>query len=227
MKFPSILPAVFAAACISAGYMPSTSWATAFTETGDAGDLPSGAQLLTPGISSTDTLTGSLTLSTGGVSESDMYQFTVAGNVSLTASTYSAAFTPGFNNFDSQIAIFSNAGVGLAVNDDATGGGSQSSVTLTLGPGSYYLLISGSGRFAVDGTGALIFPNFTDGTTDATGTYAATSASPITGYTGSSNEGGNYRIALTTVPVVPEPHTFAWMAAGMVGLAVVLRRRAA
>lgn len=94
------------------------------------------------------------------------------------------------------------------------------------------MLISGSGCFATS-SGGLIFPNFADGTTDAAievGPTGAGGAAALSGYTGSSNEGGNYKVALTGAQVVTsavsEPSSLGCLAAGLASLALVLRRRA-
>ena len=202
--------------------------AQTYQETGDAGSLPATAQTIigVAGITYTS-ITGSTT-ATNGVFDSDMYQITIVTPETFTAST--TGFVAGANNFDTQLFLFTSNGVGVLANDDAASGGSQSSLSTgstLLAPGNYYLLIAGSGNYPVDSTGKLIFPNFTDGTTDPSVTYAATSTLPITGYTGSSNEGGKYVIALSVVPAVPEPSSLAAIATGIGGLAFVLRRRRA
>ena len=206
--------------------------AATYTETGDAGDLPTAAQVIsgTAGTSLTS-ISGALTL-TNGVSDSDMFKIVINSPSTFSAST--TAFIPGANSFDTQIAIFTATGVGVVANDDAASGGEQSSIptgSVKLSAGTYYLLISGSGRYATS-AGGLIFPNYTDGTTDPTATVGPTGAGgsgAITGYTGSSNEGGAYTIALTGAQffAVPEPSSLAVLAAGIGGLTFVLRRRRA
>lgn len=225
MSIKFAFPLAFAAVCLP---LVSTSHAVAYTESGDAGDLPTAAQVLTPALSvGANSITGATTL-TNGLSDSDMYQITLSTAESLTAST--TAFSVGKNNFDTQIALFNSAGVGILANDDAASGGSQSSLTTgTLPAGNYYLLISGSGRYATSASG-LIFPNYTDGTTDPSATVGPTGsggASAVTGYTGNSNEAGSYVISLTaTLPAaVPEPSALAAIVTGFGGLGLVLRRR--
>ena len=229
MKLKFVVPAAVAAACLA---LAGTSFAAAYTETGDAGDLPATAQIVAgPAGTSLDSITGSLTL-TNAISDGDMYQIFISNPAAFSASD--TAFVQGSNNFDSQIFLFNARGVGVVANDDAASGGSQSSIAAGSISGSqigvYYLLIGGSGRYPVS-SGGLIFPNFTDGTTDPTGTYGPTGpggALAISGYTGSSNEAGSYRIALTGAQfvVVPEPGSVACLLAGTAGVALtVLRRR--
>ncbi len=230
MSLKFALPLALATACLP---FAGTSHAVTYTETGDAGDLPASAQLITLPVAyslaasaTTSQINGALTL-TNGLSDSDMFQFVLTDPAVFTAST-NLGFIPGTNNFDTQIALFTSTGVGIAANDDANGGSSLSTLTATLAAGTYELLISGSGRYAVDSAGRLIFANFTDGTTDPSSTVGPSSTNPIAAYTGSSNEGGSYRIALsaTLPPPVPEPSSFAAIATGLGGLMMVLRRRA-
>ena len=214
--------------------------AATYTESGDAGDLPATAQVVS-GVAKTTltSISGALTL-TNNLSDSDMYEIYINSPSTFSASL--TGFVPGANNFDSQLMLFSAAtGKGIEADDDDPTTGS-SSADLPSGStlmssqtaGLYYLLVSGSGRYATSGTG-LIFPNFTDGTTDPTvvqGPTGAGGANAITGYTGSSNEGGNYTIALTGaqfVPpaAVPEPGAWAFIVAGAAGLALTLRSRGA
>ena len=230
MKLKFVVPAAVAA-CLT---FISTSRAATYTETGDAGDLPATAQIVTgPTSTSLDSITGSLTLTTA-ISDGDMYQIFISNPAAFSASD--TAFIQGYNNFDSQIFLFNAQGIGVVANDDAASGGSQSSIAAGSISGSqigvYYILIDGSSRYPVS-SGGLIFPNLTDGTTDPTGTYGPTGpggAQAISSYTGSSNEAGAYRIALTGAQfvVVPEPGSVAFMLAGTAGVALtVLRRRRA
>ncbi len=234
MSLKFALPLAFATACLPlAGHV----FADNYTESGDAGDTLATAQVTTAPLgplTSLTSITGTTTL-TNQIGDGDMYEITVTGTSAFSAST--TAFISGANNFDDQIFLFNATGQGIAANDDAASGGSQASLTLaagTLTPGNYYIAIEGSGRYPVDSTGKLIFPNYTDGTTDPTGTYAAsTGAGVLAGYTGNTNEAGKYAIAIsgaqfTAIPaVVPEPSSLAAIAAGLGGLALTFRRRSA
>jgi phosphate/sulfate permease len=228
MRLKFAIPVAFATACLP---FATAVHAANYTETGDAGDLPATAQVTTTSLGPLTPLTSitGQTTQTNEISDSDMYEVFITGTTAFTAST--TAFVAGANNFDDQIALFNAAGVGIATNDDAANGGDQSSLTVaatSLLAGDYYLLISGSGRYAVDSSGNLIFPNFTDGTTDPSGTYGPSSTNPIAGYTGNSNEAGSYVIAISGAQfaaLVPEPSSLAAIVAGAGGLALVLRRR--
>lgn len=234
MSLKFVLPLAFATACLP---FAGSVHAATYTETGDAGDLPATAQVISGAANTALTsLSGALTL-TNGVSESDMFEIYINSPSTFSASL--TGFVPGANNFDSQLMIFSAAtGKGIMANDDdPVTGAPQSNLpsgnTLMSSQtaGLYYILVSGSGRYATSAaTNGLIFPNFSDGTTDPTVVYGPSGpggANAITGYTGSSNEGGNYTIALAGAQfvVVPEPGTWAFIVAGAAGLAFVLRAR--
>ena len=198
--------------------------ATIYSEGGtDAGDLPATAQLIPTPLNNGITAITGQTVLTNGLSDSDMFGFTVSVPETLNLST--TGFAPGVNNFDTQLAVFNANGTGVAANDDAASGGSQSSLTVALQANvEYYVLLSGSGRYAVDSSSALIFPNYTDGTTDPSATVGPISPNSIDHYTGNSNEAGMYSIALT---VVPEPATYfhAALIAGLAGWTMLARRR--
>jgi hypothetical protein len=206
--------------------------AVSYAEVGDAGDLPGTAQVVFgPASTALTSITGTLTI-TNNVSEGDLFQIYISSPTTFSATT--TGFSPGVNNFDTQLFVFTLAGVGVVANDDdPSTGAPQSTIAagqFTLPADSYYLLITGSGRNP-SSSGGLIFPSFTDGTTDPTGVYGPTGpggASPLTGYTGSSSEGGSYAIALTgaqfVVAVVPEPSTFLTFGFGL-GMLLLARRR--
>jgi hypothetical protein len=209
--------------------------AATYTEQGDAGDLLGTAQLATgTPLTSLTAINGTISL-TNGISDGDMFQIYINSPSTFSAST--TAFVPGANNFDTQLFLFNSSGIGVVTNDDDPGGsGAQSNIPAGNGfvitPGTYYLLIDGSGRYPVNMVNQLSFPNFTDNTTDPTGVYGPTGpggSDPLAGYTGNSSEGGNYSIALTGVIIVPEPST---VAAGLITAAGLIitewrRRRAA
>ena len=224
MRLKLAIPLTLATVCLP---FASAVYAQTYAGGSTAGDLPATAEVV-PGVAGvTYTNISGTTLATNNIYTGDMYEITIATPETFTAST--TAFFPGANNFDTQLSLFNSSGVGIVTNDDAASGGEQSSLSTggaLLAPGNYYLLITGSGNYPVDSTGALIFPNFTTGV-NPEGTYAATSALPIAGFTGNSNEGGNYDIGITVIPsaLVPEPSTAAAIAAGVGGLVLVCRRR--
>ena len=228
MSLKFALPVALATACLS---FATTSQALNYAETGDAGDLPTAAQVISgPAGTSLDQISGALTL-TNGISDSDLFEILISNPSAFSAAA--TAFAPGVNNFDSQIFLFSaTTNKGIVGNDDNPANGAPQAAipagSFTGAAGLYYILISGSGRYATS-AGGLIFPNFTDGTTDPSTVVGPTGpggAGAITGYTGNSNEGGNYRIALTGAQfvVVPEPASLVYVIAGAAGLMLVTRR---
>lgn len=218
MKLKFALPAATAAACLA---FVGSSFAAGYTETGGAGDLPATAQIVV-GASGTSltSINGLLTL-TNGVSENDLYEIYINSPTTFSASL--TGFVPGFNNFDSQLALFSLTGRGIALDDDDTATGSSSanlpagnSLITSQQPGLFYLLVTVSGRNPAS-TGGRIFPNFADGdgnTVDPTVVYGPTGAGgafSLSTYSGSSNSSGNYVAAITGAQfvVVLEPGTYA------------------
>ena len=208
-----------------------------YTEVGDAGDLVNGTvQTVTGAAGSTVTsIKGALT-ATAGITDGDAFKIYISAPSAFSAST--TGFTPGVNNFDSELFLFNLNGTGIVTNDDDPGGsGSASAITAGnpftagLSAGFYYLLITGQGMNP-NSAGGLIFPNWTDGTTDPTGLYGPNAgATAINGFAGSSNDGGAYSIALTGVSIapaaatLPEPGTLGLgLTAGLVLLALVRRR---
>jgi hypothetical protein len=227
------LSAAFALAAAHPAYAASFS----YTETGDAGDLVTGAaQAVTGNAGDTvAAIKGSLGL-TAGISEADAFKIYISAPSAFSAST--TGFVPGSNSFDSELFLFGLDGKGIVMNDDdSVSGGSQSAIlagnsfTASLTPGYYYLLITGSSKNP-SSAGGLIFPNTTDFSVDPTGIYGPTGAggaSAISGFSGSSNEGGAYSIALTGVTIaavaVPEPSTLCLGLAGGLMLFGLSRRR--
>lgn len=223
----------FACAALALTFSPQL-FAVPYAEQGDAGDLPASAQITSGTVGTTLTsITGTIT-SNNGITEGDMFAIFITNPITFSAST--TTFGIGVNNFDTQLFLFNAAGLGVYANDDdPTTGSSQSTlpagntVLTSLPSGLYYILITGSGRYPIDSMGQLIFPNFTDGTTDPTGVYGRNPTSlAIAGFTGNSNEGGKYSIALTGaqfVTVVPEPSTIALALLGLGGMAAIRRRR--
>jgi hypothetical protein len=217
------------AATASIGPVLSATW----SETGDAGSLPATAQNAggTP-FAPLTAITGTLTLNLG-ISEADMYEIYINSPTTFSATT--TGFSPGVNNFDTQLFLFDLTGHGIYANDDDTTSGGPGS-TLPAGTafmsslpaGFYYILITGSGQFPADSLGRPLFPNFTTGA-DPTGVFGPTGtggANAIAGYTGNSTEGGNYSIALTGAQVVPEPSIVGLMLPGIAGLLLLQSQRA-
>ncbi len=199
-------------------------YAVDYTETSttyNSHDLIASAETIAAGAASLDHIVGTLSINQGtGLSEmGDVYKIFISDPANFSASTTSLA--GGKNGFDTQLFLFRLDGTGIAVNDDKPPG-SQSllpagnSLYSGLTQGYYYLVIDGSGSYPADSSGVRIFPNQPEGA-DPTGVYGPKNGtpnetnSPFTQYSGTSNQGGTYSIALTgvTISAVPEPSSVA------------------
>jgi hypothetical protein len=203
--------------------------AATWTEVGDAGTLPSNAQVAF-GDGGLTSISGSLNSTT----DRDMFEIYIDGGGTFSATTVAQPGTV----FDTQLFLFDSSGMGVYASDDdpSAAGASQFRSTLPasnpltpVASGYYFLLIDNSPSFPT-GAGGVIFPNFA---TSAAAEFAVVGptgpggGSPITGYSGSGTETGTYTIALTGASfIIPEPGTLALLAAGSpVLLALALRRR--
>jgi hypothetical protein len=112
---------------------------------------------------------------------------------------------------------------------------SNSSITLfsglTLGPGTYYLLITGSSSTPVGWPGTSN-PTYTEdaGVSGVAELLTSTQATYAPASTFTPSSSGAFFFGVTGTPVVgtttPEPGTLGTLGAGLAGLIVVIRRRA-
>ena len=108
MRLTFAIPLTLATLCLP---LVITGQAATYTETGDAGDLPATAQVVSGAANTALTsLSGALTL-TNNTSDSDMYEIYINNPSTFSASL--TAFVPGSNNFDSQLMLFNAAGKGV------------------------------------------------------------------------------------------------------------------
>jgi hypothetical protein len=209
------------------------SYATTFTELGDAGNLPGTAQI-TGGVGFLTEIDG--TLSPGNGDAQDMYLIHIDGGGTFSATTIGGV------GFDSELFLFDASGKGVYANDDVSGDFAPS--TLPAGnpltpitAGDYYLAITQccSVPISLDGQ---IFTIAGPHHRVVSGPTGAGGDSPVTGYSGTFVQtptvGGPYQIFLTgTHPflrsadasVVPEPHTLALMLAGLGMMGLFARHR--
>lgn len=175
--------------------------AAAWTESGDAGDLPGVAQNAAgPPSATLESITG--TISPGN--DADMFRICLTG-----AGTFSAT-TVGGATFDTQLYLFDETGMGVYGHDDTPGQNLQATLPAghALTPstaGVYYLAISQFDNDPVS-TGGLIFPSFpfspVYGPTGPGGNAAVTGWTTNTSLQG----GGAYTITLTGAvfcPILP------------------------
>jgi hypothetical protein len=205
------------------------SYAATFTELGDTGNLPGTAQVTTSGIGLLTEIVGTLSPANGDAQ--DMYLIHIDGGGTFSATTV------GGLGFDSELFLFDASGKGVYANDDVSGNFAPS--TLPAGnpltpitAGDYYLTITQC-CFAPISSGGQIFTLAGPSHRTVSGPTGVGGDSPVTGYSGTFGQiptvGGPYHIFLTGAhaAVVPEPHAFALMLAGlgMVGLFARHRRK--
>jgi hypothetical protein len=173
----------FATTCVLLS-LASTSPAATWTESGDAGSLPSSAQV-TAG-------NGPLTMIQGTLSsnaDQDVYCIRVTDPTLFTASLQCVAFA------DNDVWLFGSTGLGVAHNDGCTGGQTHVGTPLVTTAGLYYLAVSPSGDDAMNGASPIWNPPSASGQRAPDGPGAP---GPISGW---SNAGvvsnfNNYRLQL-------------------------------
>jgi hypothetical protein len=153
-----------------------------WVETDDAGNLPAIAQI-PMGAGPLATIAGNLS-----VGDVDMYCIMVTDPATFGASTVGGA------TWDTQLFVFTEAGVGVTMNDDATGLqstiGAFNTCMYSVGAGTYYIAIS---RFNSDPRDAA------GGTILGLSGCNSTNANPIASWTASTGTAGDYVITLTNV----------------------------
>lgn len=157
-----------------------------WVEDGDAGDLPASAQIPI-GSGALTTITGNI-----GASDVDMYCIQVTEPVTFSAQTCGAGAT-----WDTQLFLFTAAGVGVKWDDDTCDPGLQSLISdfsacqHSTGPGQYYIAISKYNKDPLNAAGGAIFPTAMGCNTNA--------AAPIAGWgTTTTTLAGAYTITLAS-----------------------------
>jgi hypothetical protein len=173
---------------------PDDRWNEQSNGGGDAGDLPSNAQIVyrpdqTPCQSPVTRISGVRADST----DADMYVICITDPANFSASTV------GLAGFDTQLWLFRCDGTGVVHNDESDGS-SQSRIDNSTGclnglqAGTYLLAITGYNQDPVDANGDPLWND--EPFSDIRCPDGPGAANPMVGWTGSGGS-GNYRIALT------------------------------
>jgi hypothetical protein len=207
--------------------------AATYVEVEDSGETLSTAFIANtqPFGTPLDTITGVLT-----ANNADLFQIYISDPATFSANTLFSGSTPGVNNFNTELFLFTSAGFGVYANDDATGSQSALPAGNALSPtaaGLYYVAVSGAG-YAPTSANGLIFPTPDGGSVPFNailGPNGDGGAKALSGWTGNSGSNtGAYKINLTGatfVPLaVPEP-TASVLLPSMIALwgAASLKRR--
>ncbi|MBG1265662.1 DVUA0089 family protein [Nostoc sp. WHI] len=163
-------------------------------ESFDAGQSLFNAQFIPGGSATLGSITG--TVSDGG--DVDLFQITITGGGTFSATTVGTG-----TNFDTQLFLFDQNGIGVFANDQASGTGQSTLFEVTtLAAGTYFLAISGFDNDPVS-EGGLIFPTGFGPDEVVVGPTEIGGGSPLSGFTGNTFSGGDYTIALTGVQAAP------------------------
>lgn len=221
---------LLAAACLTA--LTSPLHAVIFVEpTSDAGQTLATATTA-PGTVGT-TLTG-IQGTFGSETDADLYQINISSPSQFSATTVNAYTNAGGQ--DTELTLFSSTGVAIALNDDATGTTTDSTLPLgnslyaNLAAGTYYLGVAQSGNEAVNSASQTLFVglNQSGDTTAIRGPASGRNPNTLSTFNGANagNGGGagQYEVDFGLV-AVPEPSTWATLGLGACAAAFAFLRR--
>jgi hypothetical protein len=200
-----------------------------WTETGDAGQLVSTAQMPT-GDDRLRNIYG--TISTNN--DVDLFRIYISN-----PTTFSAGVSSTSGNLDSGLILFNQGGYALYGNDDAmlgtrTSGLPAGHLNGPQAPGWYNLAIFALGTPPVSGDGFTLdhymFPNVSSPYTQILTATGPGGAAPLTGWaqledTVALNEEYCIRLSGVRVSPIPEPETYAMLLAGLGLMGTMIRRR--
>lgn len=197
--------------------------AQVYTEMGDAGQTQGTAQ------NSSITQSGTIFGTISDINDADVFSLTITNTTTIAFSTVNALTEA--SDLDTQLFLFTSAGLPVVANDDDASGlyvqstlPAGNSFLATLGAGTYYIGISLSGNDPINSNGQLVF---TTGNGDSTALRGpASGLNPTNWNTFDSNNfngpTGAYQIDITSVP---EPSTVALYAIGALALLLIGAKR--
>ncbi len=199
--------------------------AQTFTEVGDAGQTQGSAQATA--LTQSGTIFGSI----NSVNDADVFSLVISNTSTVQFSTVNTltGTSGGLGGLDTELFLFTSAGIPIFANDDANGFSLQSflpagnSLLTTLTAGTYYVAISLSGNDPVNTVNQLVFATASD-TTSLRGAASGTSPKNWSGFDSGAFSGptGAYQIDIS---VVPEPSTIALYAVGLLLMLLAAARR--
>ncbi len=169
-----------------------------------------------------------------GETDADLYKITISSPSQFSATTVNAYTNTGGQ--DTELTLFSSTGVAIALNDDANGLTTDSTLPLgnslyaSLAAGTYYLGVAQSGNEAVNSASQTLFVglNQSGDTTAIRGAAAGRNPNTLFGFDGANagNGGGagQYEVDFGLVSV-PEPSTWAMMGLGAIAAVFAFLRR--
>lgn len=194
--------------------------AAPFTESGDAGETLSTAQVVTL---SDSTLLESISGMLSDNDDADLFQIFLTGGQTFSATTVGGA------SFDTQLFLFDSTGMGVYGNDNS-GSSNQSTLPSGFSPvesSIYYLAISGFDYDPISVEGD-IFPDFPEVSFDeVVGPTGPGGGSPLSEFDGARlGEVGSYTILLSQGQPVPESSSvLGTLALGAWGLSSLLKKK--
>lgn len=220
---------------LTAVLLAGTAQAATYTETGDAGQTLTTAQVASTGSSSAALTAIFGSLATAG--DADLFKIYIASPSTFSATTNNIGTS---TDLDTELFLFSFTGTAIAANDDDASGLVLNS-TLPSGDthyaglvaGYYYLGISNSGNEPVNLNNQLLFA--TGPGTSVRGAASGLNPTTLADFDENQYDGnlpGAYQINLTGASLgaavtsgVPEPETWALLIMGFGAMGASLRRR--
>ena len=206
--FVLVLAVAAVSTAVAATCTPGPGVWTKSSASGDAGSLPSNADI-TIGSGALNTICGNIADATDGV---DMYE------IMITGSSFTAVVSDrNGSTLDPALFLFDSSGTALYADEAGTLSG------LTLTQGLYYLAVTSDSNDPTKHNGNTLFSLV------PTGLLTPDTGNPnVTGWNSGGASSGTYSIALTsaTYAQAPEPAALGLMSIGLLGLGILKRRSA-